>query len=74
MEQEMAISLVIPWVILGGGILFVLLYLRKQERAKQKARMAARANHNPDAFRKLHRDKDESKRAADDDDDDDNLN
>ena len=70
MEQEMAISLVIPWIILAGGILYALFFLRGQERAKQKARMAARQNHNPGAFKKLDREKDERKRGDDDDDQD----
>jgi hypothetical protein len=68
MEQEMAISLVIPWIILGVGVLIVLVYLRKQERQKQKARDLARRHHDPGAFRKLDKEKTPQKTADEDDD------
>lgn len=66
MEQEMAVSLVIPWVILGVGVLVVLFYLRKQERAKARARALARRHHDPGAFRRLDKDKTAQKNMDDD--------
>jgi hypothetical protein len=66
MEQEMAVSLALPWVMLGIAVLAVLFWLRGQERKKAQARLAARANHNPGAFRKL--DRDRTERAKDDED------
>ena len=68
MEQEMAISLTFPWIILGAGVLVVLFYLRKQEKKRAAVRALARRNHDPGAFRKLDKDKTERKRASDDDD------
>lgn len=68
MEQEMAISLVIPWVILAIGILIVLFYLREQERKKAKAAGIARSHHDPGAFRKLDREPRTKGNNADDDD------
>jgi len=59
MEQEMAISLTFPWIILGVGILAALFYLRKQEKEKLRARTLARAHHDPGAFKKLDREKSE---------------
>jgi len=73
MEQEMAISLTIPWIILGIGVLVVLFYLRKQEKARAAKRALARRNHDPGAFRKLDKDKADKKRSNGDDDDADRL-
>ena len=42
MEYEMAISLTIPWIILGVGVIIVLMWLRSQEKKKAKARLLAR--------------------------------
>jgi hypothetical protein len=67
MEFEMAISLIIPWIILGVGIVIALMYLRKQEQEKKKARDLARRHHDPGAFRKLDKEKSEQKNADDDD-------
>ncbi len=66
MEQEMAISLALPWVLLGAAVLGVLFWLRGQEKKKQRASLAARARHEPGAFRKFDRDRAErAKDAAD---------
>lgn len=73
MEQEMAISLVIPWILLGAGVLLVLFYLRAEEKKKAKARELARRHHDPGAFRKLDRDKTEKKKTDDDDDEPEQL-
>jgi hypothetical protein len=73
MEQEMAISLVIPWIILGAGVLIALFYLRKAERQRAKARELARRHHDPAAFRKLDKEKSQQKSADADDDDRDQL-
>jgi hypothetical protein len=53
MEQEMAYSMILPWVLAGGGILIGLFYLRKQEKKKLKLRKAAQRHHDPSKFRKL---------------------
>jgi hypothetical protein len=66
MEQEMAISLTIPYVVLAIGLLVVLVWLRGHEKKKARARALARRHHDPGAFRKLDKDKTE-KRNADDD-------
>ena len=67
MEQEMAISLVIPWIILAVGVLIVLFYLRAQEKKKAQARAAARKHHDPGAFRKLDRERNAKSNSGDDD-------
>lgn len=67
MEQEMAISLVLPWITLGIAVLCVLFWLRAQDKKKELARQAARKHHNPGAFRKLDR---EPKAPSDDNEDD----
>ena len=61
--EEKAASMVTPWLILGAGVLVALLWLRMQEKKKEKKRARAQRQHNPDAFRKLDRTKEE--RAAD---------
>ena len=67
-EQEMAISLVAPWILLAVAILSVLFWLRGQEKKKDRARLAARRHHDPEKFRKLDRDKTERTATADDED------
>ena len=67
MEQEMAISLILPWILLGAGVLIVLFYLRAEEKKKAKARELARRHHDPGAFRKLDREKTEKANTDDDD-------
>ncbi len=57
MDQEKALSMVIPWIIVGVGILIALFHLRAQEKKKAQARAAARRHHDPGAFRKLDRDR-----------------
>ena len=71
MEYEMAISLTIPWIILGVGVIIALMWLRGQEKKKAKARLLARAHHNPGAFRKIDS---EAKEKSNDDDDAETLN
>ena len=66
MEHEMAISLVIPWVLLGIGVLVVLFSLRNAERKKVKAAEAARRHHDPGKFRKLDREKSEQRNTDED--------
>ena len=61
MDHEMAISLIIPWALVGFGMIYVLIWLRAQEKKKQKAASAARARHSPGSFRKLDRDGKEKK-------------
>jgi hypothetical protein len=70
MEYEMAISLFIPWVLVGIAALGGLSYARVQEKKKQKARMLARAHHDPGKFRKLDADGNTPARKTDDDDED----
>jgi hypothetical protein len=70
MDQEKQISLLFPWILLALGVLYMLMRLRKKEKLKEKARMAARAHHDPSAYRKLDRDKDEKKPDRDNDNDD----
>jgi hypothetical protein len=67
-EQEMAYSLLIPWVLLGGAILGVLLWMRGKEKQKERARLVARAHHEPGKFRKLDHDSDERPKQTDNDD------
>ena len=64
MEQEMAYSMILPWVLVGVGILAALFYLRAQERKKQKQRLAARRHHDPNKFRKLGQTDDEKEAEA----------
>ncbi len=68
-EQEMLISLIIPWALLGVGILIVLFALRNAERKKLKAAAEARRHHDPGKFRKLDREKSEQRNTDDDADD-----
>ena len=70
MEQEMAVSLMMPWIMLGAAVLGVLFWLRAQERKKQRMRDAARLHHDPGAFRKLDREAKPRNRADEDDSDD----
>ena len=64
MEEEMAYSMIIPWILLGGGIIAALFYLRGQEKKKQKQRMAARRHHDPGKFKKLGQTDDEKEAEA----------
>ncbi len=68
MEQEMAISLMLPWIMLAVAVLGVLFWLRAEEKKKLRARALARQHHEPGAFRKL--DRERSDRSKDDDDSD----
>jgi hypothetical protein len=70
MDFEKQVSLTFPWIMVVVMIAGVLMWLRVQERKKEKARLAARMHHNPGAFRKLDREK-ETRRNADDDEDED---
>jgi hypothetical protein len=73
-EQEMAISLTLPWILLAACVLGVLFWLRGQEKKKAAVRAAARRNHDPGAFRKLDREKSDRKKNGDADEEDrDNL-
>ncbi|MBY0508941.1 MAG: hypothetical protein K2P94_02205 [Rhodospirillaceae bacterium] len=72
MNQEMEISLTIPYIVLAVGLITALVWLRGQEKKKAKARALARAHHDPGAFRKLDKEKKE-KRDTDDDEDEDQL-
>lgn len=64
MEEEMAYSMILPWVLLGGGIIAALFYLRAQEAKKKKQRLAARRHHDPGKFRKLGQTDDEKEAEA----------
>ena len=69
MEQEKAVSLMLPWLLLGLAILGSLFGLRAQDKKKERARAAARRHHEPGAFRKL--DQEPKVRTNDPDEDDD---
>ncbi len=64
MEEEMAYSMILPWVLLGGGVLGALFYLRAQEQKKQKKRLAARRHTDSGKFRKLGQTDDEKETDA----------
>jgi hypothetical protein len=53
MQTEKGYSLLTPWILLGLGILGVLLYARKREKAKEEQRKLARRKHVPGQFKGL---------------------
>jgi hypothetical protein len=57
--KEKAASMVTPWLILGFAVLGVLLWLRGQERRRERKRAAAQRHHDPQAYRKLDRTREE---------------
>jgi hypothetical protein len=63
MEQEMAASLITPWLLLGAGVLGALLFLRMREVKRAKHRRMAQRHHDPRTYRKL--DKTREDRAED---------
>ncbi len=68
-DQEKAISLLLPWAIAGAIILGILLWLRKLEQQKLKKRREAQRKHDPKAYKKLDQTKeDRAAEAAKDDD------
>ncbi len=71
MDQEKAISLLLPWALAGAAILGVLFYLRKLEQQKLKKRRDAQRKHDPKAYKKLDQTKEDraaaEKKAAEDD-------
>ncbi len=71
LEQEMAVSLMLPWLGLGLAVLGALFWLRAQDKKKERARAAARRHHEPGAFRKL--DQEPKARTKDTDTDDDDM-
>ena len=52
-DQEKAISLLVPWALLGVAVLGVLFWLRKLEQDKTKKRRDAQRKHDPKAYKKL---------------------
>ena len=64
MEEEMAYSMILPWVLAGGGILGALFYMRAQEQKKKKKRLAARRHTDAGKFRKLGQTDDEKETEA----------
>ena len=64
MEEEMAYSMILPWALVGVGVLGSLFYLRAQEKKKQKQRLAARRRTDPAKFRKLSQTDDEKETEA----------
>ena len=58
-DQEKAISLLLPWAILGAIVLGVLFWLRKLEQDKIKKRKNAQRKHDPKAFKKLDQSKED---------------
>ncbi len=68
-DQEKAISLLVPWALLGFAVLGILFWLRKLEQDKIKKRRDAQRKHDPKAFKKLDQTKeDRAAEAANDDD------
>jgi preprotein translocase subunit Sec63 len=57
--DEKAISLITPWLIMGGIILGALIWLRKREQEKVKKRRQAQRKHDPKAFKKLDQSKED---------------
>ena len=67
-DQEKAISLIVPWALAGGVILGALFWLRKREQDRLKKRRAAQRKHDPKAYKKLDQSKeDRAEEAARDD-------
>ncbi len=64
MDQEKAISLLLPWALAGGIILGVLFWMRKREQEKLAKRRAAQRKHDPKAFRKLDQSKEDREAEA----------
>jgi hypothetical protein len=50
---EKDISLFIPWVGLGLGVIALLAYMRKKEQQKEAKRKLAQAHHVPGSFKKM---------------------
>lgn len=59
MDQEKAISLLLPWALAGAIVLGVLFWMRKREQEKLKKRRAAQRKHDPKAYRKLDQSKED---------------
>lgn len=53
MQEEKGISLLTPWILLGVGVLGVLLWARKREKARQKMKKEAQRKHVPGQFKQL---------------------
>ena len=68
-DQEKAISLIVPCALLGFAVLGVLFWLRKLEQDKVKKRRDAQRKHDPKAFKKLDQTKEDRAAAAAKDDD-----
>ena len=63
-EQEMEYSLILPWVLIAIAVLGVLFWLRAQERNKFKQRQKAQRHHDPKAFRRLDKTKEDREEEA----------
>lgn len=61
--KEKAATVITPWLILGVAILGVLFWMRAQEKKKEKRRVRAQRHHDPNAYRRL--DKTREEREAD---------
>lgn len=57
--DEKAVSLITPWLILGGVILGALFWLRKREQDRIKKRRNAQRKHDPKAYKKLDQSKED---------------
>lgn len=58
MSFEKEISLFIPWFGLGIGLIFILMYARKQEKLKEARRKMAQRQHVAGSFKNLDVDRD----------------
>ena len=58
-DQEKAISLLLPWALAGAVVLGVLFWMRKREQERIKKRRAAQRKHDPKAYKKLDQSKED---------------